>query len=109
MFRAFVVVHHAGVLHILGGFQQVRPYDILAFLGPPVFLVFLLHVTFCLFFWAPRLGPSQLRRTMRRVTQKEGQEKLVGAKNETLCADFGVVRVFLFNPKVGFQVLGFRF
>ena len=39
---------------------------------------------------------------MRRVTQKEGQEKLVGAKNETLCADFGVVRVFLFNPKVGF-------
>ena len=50
MFRAFVVVHHAGVLHILGGFQQVRPYDILAFLGPPVFLVFLLHVTFCLFF-----------------------------------------------------------
>ena len=56
-----------------------------------------------------------MSRTMRRATQKEGQDNLVGAKNETLCAGLRVVRVFLFNdgktrfnPKVGFQVQVFQ-
>ena len=66
-------------------------------------------MTFCLVLGSLAFDPPKMSRTMRRVTQKEGQEKMMEAKNETLCADFGVVRVFLFNvagrrlPKSGFR------
>ena len=69
------------------------PHEILAFFWPPVSLCFHTIWQFALF-WAP------LPLTFKNVnneTPKEGQEKLVGAKTETLCADFGVVRVFLFK------------
>ena len=65
-------------------------------------------------------GPSPLTfQNIKNHEKGDAERGGGGAKNETLCAGFGVVRVFLFNvardveqktrfnSKVGFQVSGF--
>ena len=67
--------------------------------------MFFLHVTFCLFPGRLAFDLPQCQ-NHEKGNAKEGKRNWWGVKTETLCADFAVVRVVLFNPKVGFQVQG---
>ena len=98
------------------------PCDIWPFLGPLFSWCFLLQWTFCLFWGLPSLLTFTNVKNHEKGNAGRGQGEIAGeAKNKTLCARCGVVRVFLFNvasrrprktwfsPKVGVQGLGFRF